>query len=159
MSEPEALDLDYSALRAEAHDLIDLAAMLGPEGEGVDLSDRGYDTISDLVALRAVLGTMYRAIQIVNAGLAQVWAGMDRYGKADYGGLEYSIGVSRKTVFQPNAAIEFAKWLKDQEPELIERIVSIYGVRLTPLPPRVRDSFIESIETDDRLRIKTKKPR
>ena len=115
----------------EAFDLIEMALWLDPEGEGLDLTDREYE-LSDLVALRDLLGRMRKGIDIVNGALAQAW-------QAEHEGESYEefdeiwyLGRTYRTIFTDDGTA-FAEWLKSQPVHKIRQIVKADSIRVTPI--------------------------
>ena len=141
----------------ELHELIDLALMLDPEGEGVDLTDREY-TVDDIVALKGMLASTRKGIDIVSAALAQAWHKLyPEVGSYVMGGQSYYLAPNKRVKWQSDgAAIAFASWLSDQSIEQIERIVPAYGVRIGQVQAEARATFFDERPTDADLRIQSK---
>ena len=59
-------------LREMSEHLIDLAARIGSEGEGLDLTDLEFN-LDDIVELRSKLSGMRKGIDMVNKALANYW--------------------------------------------------------------------------------------
>ncbi len=150
---------DYEKLRAEAHELIDLATFLSVEGEGVDVTDRQY-TIEELAQLKYVLGSMRTGIDVASRALAQAWVEADRFGQATVGEETYYLGINKKVQWKDSdAETDFAAWLITQDAETVAAIVPAYGIRIGQVPEKIRKAFFNEEPKDDQLRIKTKKPK
>jgi hypothetical protein len=156
MTDDDRMIDNYELLRAEAHDLIDLATLLGPEGEGLDLSDRDY-TIADTAHLKVMLSSMRTAIDMVNAALAQVWFEEDAKARFLIGDVQYWVAPNTKKQYQEGQEIPFAKWLKEQDPETIAAIVPVYALRTTPMSQEAVDTFLSKEKTNDQVRIQSRK--
>ncbi len=150
---------DYDMLRAEAHELIDLATFLSVEGEGVDLTDRQY-TIEEMAQLKYVLGSMRTGIDAVSRALAAAWAETDRFAQANIGEESYYLGKQKRVKWKDaNAEKDFAAWLTKQSEDVVAAIVPAYGIRIGQVPEKIRKAFFNEEPTDDDLRIRTKKPK
>ncbi len=146
------------AIKAEAHRLIDLATLLVPESEGIDLTDNEYE-VQDMARLKDKLSSMRRTIDIINKGLATAWYEKDEDGRADVDGLEYYLGRNTAWVWQDeDSGLGFAKWLKKQSAETVEAIVPDRSIRIGQVPESARDSFFRKRVTSESLTIKNKKP-
>ncbi|RKZ91519.1 MAG: hypothetical protein DRQ43_10025 [Gammaproteobacteria bacterium] len=150
---------------AQAHEevdyLLDIALMLGPEGEDLDLSGEDY-TIQDIIEMSNLLGRLRKAGEVVKRSLAQHWHENNAGEAAEYGDQEYYLGYASKKVFQPEQSLAFAEWLKEQDPVLIEKIVGISGIRMTPLGrpgSPIRETFFDEEKTSDDLRIQSRQAR
>jgi hypothetical protein len=152
----EAPALELPELEAEAHKLIDLALLVWPEGEGLDLTDRGY-SLEEVVRLKTVLSRMRKGIDFVNKALAVAW--YDQFGMAqtiDLDDEHWWIAPERGFKFQPGMARPFAEWLKAQDPEQIEALIPDYGLRRGALPKAARDTFFQEPQTSADSKIKSK---
>jgi hypothetical protein len=149
--------MEWDELVTESHALIDIALILDPEGEGVDLADREY-TVDDIVALKGLMGSMRKGIDIVSGALAQVWHQLyPEVGGYSMGGQRYYLAPNKRTKWQSNeAGVAFAVWLTEQDPKLVERIVPAYGVRIGSVPDEARATFFDERPTDDNLRIQSR---
>lgn len=149
--------MNAKQIKAEAHALIDLAVLLAPEAEGVDLSDKEY-TPQQMAELKDRLSRMRKAIDVVNKGLATEWLAQDPEGRVEVDELTYYLGYNSGWVFQDDMSLPFAKWLKKQTAETIEAIVPDRSLRLTPIGD-ARDTFFRKRRTSESVTIKNTKPR
>jgi len=150
---------DYDTLRAEAHELIDLATFLSVEDEDLDLTDRQY-TVEEMAQLKYILGSMRTGIDEASRALAAAWAKLDRYKQAEIGEEVYYLGTQKKVRWKgPDAEKQFANWLLEQDEDTVAAIVPAYGVRIGQVPDKVRKRLFSEDTSDDTLRIKTKKPK
>jgi len=145
------------AIRLEMQGLIDLAERIGPEAEGVDLTDRDYE-FEDMAMLRSRFATMRRAIDIVNKGLAKAWHDKDPKGFYEDEQMKYWLGFSKKQQWQdPEVSPEgFASWLKEQDVETIAAIVPAYGVRIGKVDPVARATFFDEVKGSAQATIQSK---
>ncbi len=144
-----------SKLMQEAYDLIKLAGRLGPEGEGLDLTDQEY-SLEHIVELRSTLASMRSAIDEVNRALAQAWA-YDYQGESfEYDDDDWYLGYCDRRTFRDRSGVEFAKWLKEQPVEKIAQIVKPDAIRVSPLggpDDPLRQELLDETRTSDMLRI------
>ena len=156
---PEMEGIDFAWAMDMAHELIDLAIMVGPEGEGLDLTDRGFD-VNSIVHLKSVLGNMYSAIQRINKALAQAWeASEDTKAKIVMGEYVYGLGYdTRRDWVHGDNGVAFAKWLKEQDPETIAAILpgGGRGLRVTSMGA-ARNTFLEESRSSDTVKITSRK--
>ena len=139
-------------------ELLDLARRLGPEGEGLDVSDLDL-SVEDLVEIKSIVGQLRTAGEVVNRALAQEWNDQYKGQAIDYGKDTYYLGYASKRIFKPGKDIEFAMWLKDQSAEEIRKIVSVNAIRVSPLgrpDSPLREKFFDEERTSDDLRIVSK---
>jgi hypothetical protein len=145
-------------IRKRVADLLELARLLGPEGEDLDLSDMDLD-LGEIVAISNRLGQLRTAGEVVKRSLAQVWNDQHK-GKIFNSGIDtYYLGYASKRVFQEGQDLEFARWLKGQDVEMIRDIISVTAIRVTPLgrpDSPLRESFFDEEKTSDDLRIQSK---
>jgi len=151
--------MNAKQIKAEAHALIDLATLLAPEAEGIDLEDKEY-TPEQMAMLKDKLSHMRRAIDLVNKGLAQEWMRQDPDGdqRVEVDNLTYYLGYNSGWVFQDGMSLPFAKWLKKQTAENIEAIVPDRSLRLTPMGD-AKDTFLRKRRTSESVTIKNTKPK
>jgi len=142
-------------MRQEALKLIEMATLVLPEDEGIDLTDRWY-TIDQLVELRATLAEMRHSIDALNRALAQAWARQYQGLAYRYGGNDWYLGYATKRVFHEGQDEAFAAWLKEQPVNKIRQIVSADSVRVTPIGKPgspLRYTFFDEEPTSNELRI------
>ena len=145
-----------NAIRLEMNELIDLAERVGPEGEGLDLTDRGYE-FEDMARLRSRFATMRRAIDIVNKALAKAWYDKDPKGYIELDNLKYWLGASKKQQWQnDDSARGFATWLKKQDVDTIAAIVSPYSVRIGQVDKAARATFFDEEKDENQATIQSK---
>ena len=145
-----------TTLMREAYDLIEMAELLGPEGEGLDLTDKEY-TLEHIVELRSTLASMRIAIDEVNRALAQTWADEYLGESVEYGGDDWYLGYAYSTRFIEGMDIKFAEWLKEQPAEKVAKIVRPYAISVTPIggpDSEIRQTFFDEERTSADLRIK-----
>ena len=139
-------------------ELMDLARRLGPEGEGLDVSDLDLE-LEDLIEIKSLTGQLRKAGEAVNRALAQYWNDNYQGRSQEYGEDLYFLGYASKRVFREGQDIEFAKWVKEQEPELIVKLFAAYNIKVSPLgrpDSPLREQFFDEEKTSDDLRIQTK---
>jgi len=138
--------------------LLKTATFLGPEGEDIDVTDLDL-SLKDIVEISNTLGRMRKAGEVVKRSLAQAWHKQHEGEATKYGEDEYYLGYASKKVFQEGQSIAFAKWLKEQDVETIEKIVGLSGIRMTPLwrpGSPIRETFFDEEKTSDDLRIQSR---
>jgi hypothetical protein len=143
-------------LQEHAMSLIKMAQLIGPEGEGLDVSDREYE-LQDFVDLKRTLSTMRTAIDETNRSLAAAW--IDQYGEHASVLLdgEYNyLGASKKLKYQPNMEEVFAEWLIQQDAATVARMIPAYGLRKGQVDQAARDTFFTEEVTNKDLRIQSK---
>ena len=136
----------------EAMELLYQAALLGPEGESIDLN--GDYSLEEIVRIKQAIGTLRKAGEVVNRALAQAWE--HNFPDTVYTGddwNDYGLSFAPKRVFQPDRELAFAAWLKDQDQETIAQIVGLSGIRVRPIPWSVRDAVFDEEQTSEDLRI------
>ena len=120
-------------------ELLDLARRIGPEGEGIDVSDLDL-SVEDLVEIKSIVGQLRTAGEVVNRALAQEWNDQYKGRAIDYGADTYYLGYASKRIFRPGADIEFA-------------------IRVSPLgrpDSPLREKFFDEERTSEDLRIVSK---
>jgi hypothetical protein len=148
-------DPSAAQLETEATDLIALSLLVSPEGEGMDVTDREY-SLKEIVRLRATLARMYTGIKETNRALAAAWHKDYPYDSIDVDGEHWWIAPNKKKEFQPNMNRAFAEWLKSQDPEKIDKIITARGLRVSALSGSVRDTFLDEEPMDNVQRIQHK---
>jgi len=138
----------------QANELIELAMFLGPEDEGMDLTDQDYE-LADLVTLKNRLSGIYKAITVVNAALADYWIRIhtgdeyttehDRY---------YVSGTKEVQWMDDDSPFGFAEWLKEQDVSTIVKVVSLKGLRRSAMPKVIQDTFINTSRYSKRKSIR-----
>ena len=141
----------------EALELLYRASLLGPEGEGMDLN--GDYSLEEIVRIKQAIGTLRKAGELVNRELAQSWYRnfpTEVWTNDDWN--DYSLGHATKRVWQEEgSSYMFASWLKNQPIETIEKVVSVTGLRVRPIPFGVRNAVFDEEPTSDDLRIVARK--
>lgn len=143
-------------IQAAATELIRLAQMVGPEDEGVDLSDLEY-TIEQLAHLRSELSGQRRAIDMVNKALAVAWD--DNYGNAVYEDefKQWYLGRAKgKRVIDPDT---FYAWLATKDADELSRLVSASAIKVGGMTPVERDILLDETSTQKELSINNKERR
>lgn len=145
--------------RQEVYDLIDMAERLGPEGEGLDLTDREY-TFEQMAGLRGRLSRMRKAIDIVNKGLALAWHTKDPRGYVELENVKHWLGITKKVAWvDEDTPLQFAKWLKKQDANTIALILPSqppYGLRMSPIPEAAKDTFFRKLSGAEQASIQSK---
>lgn len=142
-----------SKLATLADELTELARVLGPEDEGIDLSDHDFE-MEDLVALRSLLSQRRRAIDVVNKALADYWS--DVYGKARLTQEHSTWGLTRSKGKKLINADLFFNWLSRQTPEKLKSLVSASSIKVTGFTSEERSTFLDESPTNDRLSIESR---
>lgn len=143
-------------IQAAATELIRLASMVGPEDEGLDLSDLEY-TIEDMAHLRSELSSQRRAIDMVNKALAVAWD--DNYGNGVYEDefKEWYLGRSKgKRIIDPEV---FYMWLATKDADELARLVSASAIKVGGMTPAERDSLLDETSTQKELSINNREKR
>ena len=144
------------SIRVEMRELLELAGRLGPEGEGLDLTDREYD-FENMAQLRARFATMRSSIDIVNKALARAWHDKDPDGYYESEHMKWWLGYSKKQAWQSDESAEgFATWLKEQDVDVVARIVTAYGVRIGQVDKAARATFFDEVKGSAQATIQSK---
>ncbi len=137
----------------QALELLELAIMLGPEDEGIELDDQDYQ-LADLVALKNRISKLRGAADIVNRALSRYWKEHYAGEKYEQEHTRYWVGHSKYIQWADEGAnAAFAEWLKQQPVGKIAGIVGLHGLRVTPMSQAERDTFLD--ETSQRARYPT----
>ena len=148
--------METKSIRVEMRELLELAERVGPEGEGLDLTDRDYE-FENMAQLRSRFATMRSAIDIVNKGLAKAWHAKDPKGFYEGENMKFWLGFSKKQQWQDDTSAEgFAAWLKEQPVEDIARIVSAYGIRIGQVDKAARATFFDEVKGSQQATIQSK---
>ena len=145
--------MEILELTTETQALLHLAEMVGPESEGLDLSDRDY-TLEELVAMRSKLSATRRAIDVVNKALAKNWD--DNHGNAVYEDEHkvWSLGRPKgKRIIDTEV---FYQWLATKDAEDLAGLVSASAVKVGGMTPAERDSLLDETSTQKELSINNK---
>ena len=143
-------------IQAAATEMIRLAQMVGPEDEGLDLSDLEY-TIEQMAHLRSELSGQRRAIDMVNKALAQAWD--VQYGNGVYEDefKEWYLGRAKgKRVIDPDT---FYAWLATKDADELARLVSASAIKVGGMTPAERDSLLDETSTQKELSINNRERR
>lgn len=148
--------------RKQTNDLLDLAMMLGPEGEDLDLTDLDM-TIDEVVEISNTLGRLRKAGEVVKRSLAQYWHETAEGVAVEYGESNYYLGYDSKKVFIEGQQRAFTEWVMKQDIEVVEKIIGpAYKIPTTPLGrpgSPVRETFFDEERTSSDLRIQSKPTR
>ncbi len=137
----------------EMLELIELAKRLGPEDEGIDISDREY-TQEQLAGIRSLLGRTRKAIDIVSASLAIEWDGAHKGAYYDDGANIWSVGRTKgKKVVDPAA---FFEWLATKDADELSKLVPAREVKVGGMSDAERSTFLDESPTSERLTLKSK---
>ncbi len=137
----------------DALELIDLAKMLAPEAEGIDISDRGY-TMQDIAEIRSLMSTMRSAIDTVHTALAKEWNRQYKGEKYDDGANIWSAGRTKgKKVIDPEALYA---WLATKDADELSRLIPAYNIKVSGMSPEERNTFLDERPANDKLSVKMK---
>ena len=137
----------------EMLELIDLAKRLGPEDEGIDISDREYAP-QDMAEMRSLLSSTRKAIDIVGAALANEWDNEHKGVSYDDGAnLWYVARTKGKKVIDPEA---FFEWLNTKDAKELTLLVPSYSIKVSGMSDAERTTFLDESPTSDRLTLKSK---
>ncbi len=133
-------------------ELLDLAARLGPESEGLDLTDREY-TPKEMVELRSSLSTMRKGIDIVNGALAKAWAENHAFESYEDETNKWYLGRTKgKKVVDPSA---FYAWLATLDADRLSKLVSPSSIKVGGFDEVERSTFLDETPVNDKLTIKS----
>ncbi len=140
-------------IHTEMLELIELAKQLGPEDEGINISDREY-TQEQMAGIRSLLGTTRKAIDLVSAALAVEW---DEAHNGEYfndGANIWSVGRTKgkKVVDLP----AFYAWLATKDADELAKLMPAREVKVTGMTPAERSTFLDESPTSDKLTLKSK---
>ena len=130
----------------EAYELVELATMLLPEAEGIDISDKEYD-LEDLAVLRMRAASIRHACDVVSRALANEWKRLGEHDLIELDGNKHWLGTTKRMEYQDEEkALAFAEWLKEQDAETIVKILPKKPgpIRKTSLGA-ARDSFFKDV--------------
>jgi len=132
--------------------LLDLAMRLMPEGEGIDLTDKDYET-EDLVALKNRVSTIRSACDVVNHALARVWKN-DHLGEryVDEFNTYYLDKTRGKKAIDRKA---FYEWLATKDAAELSTLVADYNIKTGGMTSAERATFLDESPTTDRFTIKS----
>lgn len=143
-------------IQGAATELIRLAITVGPEDEGLDLSDLEY-TIEQLALLRNELSGQRRAIDMVNKALAQAWDAQYGNGVFEDEFKEWYLGRAKgKRVIDPDT---FYAWLATKDADELARLVSASAIKVGGMTPAERDSLLDETSTQKELSINNRERR
>ena len=137
------------------YDLLDLAHRLGPEDEGIDLSDLDLSA-EQMADLRSRASSIRKSCDIVGKALALEWERQE-IGTRFIDNHQWWVGGTKTMHYQnEEAALAFAKWLKEQDPETIVAILpkNPNVLRKTPLGGARATFFDDTYEGTERLQNK-----
>ncbi len=141
-----------SELRMAIAELLDLANRLGPESEGLDLTDRDY-TPQEMVQLRSELSRMRKGIDLVNNALARAWAETHPHEAYEDETNRWYLGRTKgKKIVDPSA---FYAWLATLDADRLSKLVSAASVKVGGFDEVERSTFLDETPTNDRLSIKS----
>ncbi len=133
-----------------AMDLIKVAVLVGPEDEGLDLTDQDFE-LEDLVALKNHLSTMRHAIDVVNAALAQYWK--ETYGSTRYKSQHDSYGLSRTKGKKAIDKTLFYEWLATKTATELSKLVADYNIKVGGMTGTERTTLLDESPSNDRYSI------
>ena len=137
----------------EMLELIDLAKRLGPEDEGIDISDREYAP-QDMAEMRSLLSSTRKAIDIVGAALANEWDNEHKgVSYNDGANIWYVARTKGKKVIAPEA---FFEWLNTKDAKELTLLVPSYSIKVSGMSDAERTTFLDESPTSDRLTLKSK---
>lgn len=137
----------------QAAELIELALLLRPEGELLDLSDLDLST-EDISYLKNRLSSMRKACDIVNGALVRYWNTV-HHGKAFVDAhMMYYLGKSKgKEIIDEDV---FYEWLTTLSAAKLKRLFTASNIKVTGMTPEERSTFLDETERVGNLSVKTK---
>jgi hypothetical protein len=140
-------------LRKEVTELLELATMVQPEGEPLDLQDREY-TPTEMSELRSHLSQQRRNIDLINNALARAWQSDYPNERYDDGANEWWVGRTKgKHIVD---AEMFYAWLATKDAGQLAKLVSPSAVKVGGMTPVERETHLDETPINDRLSIKSK---
>ncbi len=140
-------------VRQQVDDLLRIAQRLAPEGEGIDLTDKGY-AMEDIAEIRSFISRQRKAIDIISAALAVAW-------DTDHGALSYDDGTNTWSVGRTKGKRiiddeQFYKWLATKDADQLAKLVSASAVKVGGMSPVERETLIDETPHNDKLFVKSK---
>lgn len=144
--------LSKKELREESASLINLARLLGPEGEGLDI-DADYK-LEEIVQMRSFLSTTRRAIDVVNKGLALMW-------KRDYGSERHEDETNEWYLSQPKGKVliepdAFYAWAATLDADRLKKLFSASAVKVGGMTETERMTFLDESPSSQTMSIQHK---
>ncbi len=134
-----------------AHELVELAIMVGPEDEGIDVTDLELN-LEDIVALKNRLSTMRKACDVVNNSLIKHW---DETFSGESWTNEfnrYYVGRTKGKKVIDNDL--FYAWLATLDADRLARIVSTSTIKVGGMNATERATFLDETPATERLSLK-----
>ena len=140
-------------VRDESIELINLAQLVAPEGEGLDLADKEY-SMAKIAELRSYMSSQRSAIDRVGAALTAVWESEFKDEQYDDGINTWSIGRTKgKVVIDDD---QFYKWLATKDADQLAKLISATAVKVGGMSVVERETLLDETPRTDRLSIKYK---
>ncbi len=144
--------MQFETVRDEANRLIDLALVLNPEGEPLDLSDVEY-TPKQMAELRSLMSSMRKSIDVIGNALARAW-------ESEHEGETYEddynrwwVGRTKKKEYIQDS--NFYEWLATKTPEELKDLINPTSIKVGGLTPAERATFYDESKRTDRLSIQS----
>lgn len=145
--------MDERWAKREVIELLDLAARLNPEGEGLDLTDREY-VPEDMAALRGLLSSMRSSIDAINGALARAWDQEHEGESYSDGNNRWWVGRAKKKEWIKDSG--FHKWLETLDADRLATLINPNTIKVGGLTPAERETFFDESQRTDRLSIQNK---
>jgi hypothetical protein len=131
-------------VREQAVALLDVAHMLGTEGEGMTIDDEMSP--EDMSQVRSYLSSMRRNVDIVSKALAMKWVaeGHDGYVDHDSGTLWYVGKPKGKKVVDPDM---FFQWLATKDAEELKALFNPNAVKVGGMNEAERSTHLDERPT------------
>ena len=145
--------MGYEWSKQEALRLIELAALINPEGEPLELLDLEYST-KQMAELRSLLSSMRSSIDAVNNALARAW-------DTEHKGVDYNDGTNRWWVGRTKKKefikdSNFYEWLATLDQDRLETLITPTNIKVGGLTEVERSTFFDETKRTDRLSIQNK---
>ena len=143
----------YDWAKQEARRLIDLAFLVNPEGEPLDLIDNEYTT-QQMAELRSHLSSMRSGLDAVNGALARAWE-TEHLGESYADGTNrWWVGRAKKKEWIKDAG--FHDWLATLDADRLATLINPNTIKVGGLTPAERETFFDESQRTDRLSIQSK---
>lgn len=137
--------------RKEVTGLLALAKRLGPEDEGLDLSDKEY-TMEQMAEIRSLISSQRKSIDMISAALAVEWGEKYSHESYDDGHNTWSLGRTKGKVIVNND--QFYKWLATKNADQLSKLVSATAVKVGGMSVVERETLLDETPRTDKLSLK-----